>query len=145
MNIYTESEIRQACLNMNIQPDNFLASANNVQNINVSRCSIQKIALGICKIFGLQPDELKIKTRRTKFRRPRQIAEAICYNEGHSLYAVAAYFLHDHCTVLNSFKVIKNEVEVYKDFNQDFFKLYKAVTGRTKELKYHNSVNNFIV
>lgn len=105
--------------------------------------SLDRIALGICKIFGLTTDHLRIKTRKRRYLWPRQFAEAIAYNEKHSLHAIGDYFFRDHCTILNSFKRIKREMQVMPEFEKQFKEIYFEVTGdKLIELKFHQYERN---
>lgn len=76
----------------------------------------------VCDYFEIMQDEIKGKCREDKYLHPRYYAILLIkQNTKLTLKEIGKLFSgRDHSTVINSLKTIKNFIENYKEFTDEF-------------------------
>lgn len=96
----------------------------NVYDLCYGNNSKIKIEQQIKNTFGFTFEYLKIKSRKTKYRLPRQIS---CYllkkYTSNTLEEIGDMLNVTHCNVLHSIKVIENEISTNKQLRETIKKI----------------------
>ena len=93
--------------------------------------------------FGIPKDEMikNRKNRQAKYREPRQVITASYYcayygsKNNMSLADAASIFEQDHATLLNSIKIVNNELDtnvVFREKYEDIFSMVKQLNPKSR-------------
>ena len=108
--------------------------------------TIKEIADTVCKVRGIDPEELKRKTRKQEIREARQIAMYFALLEGHSQSKAAGYFGLDHATAIHARKVVAEHMEWERNFRLDIAIIHKKLNEvENEQLAYLSSIEKIAV
>lgn len=82
----------------------------------------------ICNFYGIDENEVKLKSRKQKYVLTRQII-AYCLKKYNKLTVtkIAEILENDHSNITHSCKVIENYIETNKNFKSEFDELKKLI------------------
>lgn len=101
-------------------------------NNPAKRPSIDVINDIVCEHFGVDFDYISQNSRRNKIRYPRQVAMYLMRKFGHIYHEIGRYYGRDHTTVIHTFQMMNNMVDVYPHVATLVKSLqYKIITNDT--------------
>lgn len=104
--------------------------------------SFNEIINTVCDHYGITPEQMMMKTRKSEIRFPRQVAIYFCRtlraSRQEKLEYIGRKFKKDHATVLHSMKVINNELYTNKSFKIEMKQLRSIIKGEAIKPGFKN-------
>ena len=126
-----------------------------MKTVNIDNDIVEKIVNTVCEYYRITPKETFTNSRKYKIKMTRQIIQYFCKKYTKKGLSDIGYIsvkygrgkAHDHATILNSCKTIKNLTETDRDFNLEILDLDNIISHSlniNNELDIDKSNKEFI-